>query len=129
MTKDDWERCTPKIKRAVGEAVREQADLGARRVLTKHKIRARVAHLLQTYSVPQPGQEWSYLQKFASGMSKRLPAASAPGLVKLCFTPGKLSNWKSAPAVVGFRQRRAKGEQVSGSGLGTWAAPKGRTMR
>ena len=131
-TKADWERCIPKIKRAVdatGEAaqyhanskpkvwhdnekfllnsaayrrnglqmvrfppnsgdlnpietvwaklradlaVREQADLGVRRVLTKHQFRARVAHLLQTYSIPQPGQQWSYLQKLVRGMPSRL---------------------------------------------------------
>lgn len=53
-------------------AVREQADLGAGRALTKHQFRARVAHLLQTYSIPQPGQQWSYLQKLIRGMPKRL---------------------------------------------------------
>ena len=132
MSKEDWERCIPKIKRAVdiaeeaapcrgntnakvwhdnekflinaaayrrhglqmvrfppnsGDlnpietvwaklradlAVREQADLGAGRVLSKHQFRARVAHLLQTYSAVPPGQQWNYLQKLVRGMPKRL---------------------------------------------------------
>ena len=53
-------------------AVREQADLGAGRVLTKHQFRARVAHLLQTYSTVPPGHHWNYLQKLVRGMPKRL---------------------------------------------------------
>ena len=136
MTKEDWERCIPKIKRSIdtaGEcheiskpkvwhdnekflinpaayrrnglqmvrfppnsgdlnpietvwarlradlAVREQADLGAGRELTKHQFRARVAHLLQTYSVPQPGQQWNYLQKLIRGMPKRLKKCQSNG--------------------------------------------------
>ena len=53
-------------------AVREQADLGAGRELTKHQFRARVAHLLQTYSAVPAGHQWSYLQKLVRGMPKRM---------------------------------------------------------
>ena len=60
-------------------AVREQADLRVGRVLTKHKFRARVAHILQTYSVPKAGQQWSYLQKLISGMPQRLARSKAIG--------------------------------------------------
>ena len=58
-------------------AVREQADLRAGRVLTKRKFRARAAHILQTYSVPRAGQQWSYLQKLVRGMPKRLAKCKA----------------------------------------------------
>ena len=60
-------------------AVREQADLGAGRVLTKQQFRARAAQLLQTYGVSQPGHQWSYLQKLVSGMPKRLERCKQNG--------------------------------------------------
>ena len=60
-------------------AVREQADLGAGRVLTKQQFRARAAQLLQTYGVSQPGHQWSYLQKLVRGMPKRLERCKQNG--------------------------------------------------
>ena len=53
-------------------AAREQEDLSAGRVLTLAQFKQRAAQILNGYSVPQEGQELSFLSKLVRGMPKRL---------------------------------------------------------
>ena len=53
-------------------AKREQVDLREGRTLTVARFKQRVAQLLQSYSVVQPGEKKNYYQKLARGMPRRL---------------------------------------------------------
>ena len=58
-------------------AIREQADLKAKRTLTAQQFRQRCSQILNTYAVPQEGQQFSRLQKLVRGMSKRMQKCKA----------------------------------------------------
>ena len=53
-------------------AKREMQDLKANKVITKAQFKQRAAHILNSYAVPKPGQQYSYLRKLVRGIPKRL---------------------------------------------------------
>lgn len=53
-------------------AQREQADIRAGRHLTVQKFRQRCAQILNTYTAPKPGEQYSRVQKLIRGMPRRL---------------------------------------------------------
>ena len=53
-------------------AKREMDDLKANKAITKAQFKQRAAHILNSYSVPKPGQKYSFLRKLVRGMPKRL---------------------------------------------------------
>lgn len=53
-------------------AEREQEDLQKGKTLTVAQFRARVAQLLQSYSITKEGEEHNYYQKLVRGMPRRL---------------------------------------------------------
>lgn len=58
-------------------ATREQEDLDNGRTLTVAQFRARASQLLQSYSIPKPGQEYSFLRRLVRGMPRRLALCRA----------------------------------------------------
>ena len=53
-------------------ALREFEDLKSNKVISVTSFKQRVSQILTSYSTPGPGQKYSYLQKLARGMPKRL---------------------------------------------------------
>ena len=53
-------------------AVREFDDLRQDKIITVQQFKQRVAQLLHSYSLPGPGEEYSYLEKLVRGMPARL---------------------------------------------------------
>ena len=53
-------------------ALREFEDLKHDKVITTHQFKQRAAQLLHSYSSKGSGEEYSYLEKLARGMSARL---------------------------------------------------------
>ncbi len=60
-------------------AEKEMEDIDAKRTLTTQQFRQRVSFILNSFSVPKPGQKQSYLQKLIAGMPKRLADCKANG--------------------------------------------------
>ena len=53
-------------------AVREFEDLRHDKIITTQQFKQRVAQILHSYSLPGPGEEYSYLEKLVRGMTARL---------------------------------------------------------
>ena len=53
-------------------AQREFEDLRHDKVITTQQFKQRAAQILHSYSLPGPGEEFSYLEKLIRGMPKRL---------------------------------------------------------
>ena len=53
-------------------ALREFEDLKHDKIITTHQFKQRVAQLLLSYSLKNPGEEYSYLEKLVRGMPARL---------------------------------------------------------
>ena len=58
-------------------AKREQADLQTKRTLTPQQFRQRCSQILNSYTEPKEGQQFSRLQKLVRGMPKRLQKCKA----------------------------------------------------
>jgi hypothetical protein len=58
-------------------AKREQADLSDKRDLAPQQFKQRCSQLLNSYSVPKDGEQYSRLQKLIRGMPKRLRKCKA----------------------------------------------------
>ena len=57
--------------------MREQEDLSHGRTITVAQFKKRAAQILNGYGVAAPGEAYSYLQKLARGMPKRLAKCKA----------------------------------------------------